>query len=168
MEPKKYPFIHAINHSIAASRPGSWLYARTLQQTDWLFSLLTGGRTTMSGLLAGLPVVWVTAIGAKSGRSRTIPLVYISHESDPNAFSLIASNFGQRHHPGWYYNLKANPQVTCRLKGCIGKYIAREASGEEYDHIWERAGSVYRGYPLYKQRASHRTIPIMTLTPVTE
>lgn len=168
MEPKKYPFIHSMNQKIASSRPGAWFCARTLHHFDRAFLFLSGGRTTMSSLLAGLPVVWVTAIGAKSGRPRTIPLICIPHDSDANSFGLIASNFGQRHHPAWYYNLKANPRVTCRLKGRTSEYIARETSGEEYDRIWERGVSISSGYSLYKQRVGQRTIPIMAVTPVSE
>ena len=168
MEPKKYPFIHSMNQRISASRLGAWFYARTLHHFDRAVLFLSGGRATMSGLLAGLPVVWVTAIGAKSGRPRTIPLLCIPDDSDANSFGLIASNFGQSHRPAWYHNLKANPRVTCRLNGNTGEYIAREVSGKEYEKIWERGASIYLGYPLYKQRVGQRTIPVMSLTPVSK
>lgn len=168
MEPKNYPFIHSMNQKIAASRPGAWLYARTLPSFDRAFMALSGGRMSMTGLLAGLPVVWVTAIGAKSGRTRTVPILCIPHDSDSSAFGLIASNFGQRNHPAWYYNLKANPRATCRLKGHTGEYMAREAGGEEYERIWERGASIYLGYPLYKERVGQRTIPILVLSPVSK
>lgn len=166
MEPKKYPFIHSMNQKIATTRLGSWFYARTLHHFDRAFLLLSGGRTTMSSLLAGLPVAWVTATGAKSGRPRTVPLVYVPIDPNAHSIALIASNYGQRHNPAWYYNLKANPRVTCRLKDGTREYLARETSGEEYDRIWEHAKSIYLGYSLYKQRASHRNIRIMALTPV--
>lgn len=168
IEPKKYSFIHSMNQRIGATRLGAWFYARMLHPFDRAFFFLTGGRKTLSALLAGLPVVWVTTIGARSGRPRTVPIVCIPIDSDTNAFGLIASNFGQRHHPAWYHNMKANPQVICLLNGRTGEYIARETSGGEYDRIWERGVSFYAGYSLYRQRVGQRTIPIMALTPVPE
>ena len=75
----------------------------------------------------------------------------------------MASNFGQQHYPAWYFNLKANPLATCTLRGQAGEYLAHEAEGAEYDHYWQLAQAAYAGFPLYKERASHRRIPIMVL-----
>ncbi len=159
---------HAINQKIASSRPGAWSFARTLHHIDPLVLRLTGGRSTLTSLLAGAPVVMVTTTGAKSGLPRTVPLLCIRDRSDPDRFALVASNWGQRHYPAWYFNLKANPRATCALAGHVATYGAREASGEEYERFWQRATEAYLGYPLYKQRASHRRIPIMVMTRVTE
>jgi len=126
---------------------------------------LTRGRTNLSILLAGFPEVIVTTIGAKSGQPRTLPLVYIQDDAAPRAFALIASNFGQRHNPAWYYNLIAHPTATCTIDGQTGEYSAREATGAEYNKFWQAAVDTYFGYALYKQRASHRHIPIMIMTP---
>jgi deazaflavin-dependent oxidoreductase (nitroreductase family) len=120
----------------------------------------------MTSLLAGLPVVLVTTTGAKTGRPRTLPLLCIRDESDPNTFALIASNWGQRRNPAWYYNLKTNPRATCTIEGRTGEYIAHEATGEEYERFWRYAENIYIGYPRYKQRAGRRHIPIMVMTPV--
>jgi deazaflavin-dependent oxidoreductase (nitroreductase family) len=117
-------------------------------------------------VLTGLPEVMVTTIGAKSKLPRTLPLVYIRADADAKTFALIASNFGQRHNPAWYYNLKAHPVATCVLDGQTGEYSAREATGAEYDKFWQNTVDTYFGYALYKQRASHRHIPILVLSPV--
>ncbi len=126
---------------------------------------ITRGRTNLSMLLAGFPEVMVTTIGAKSGLPRTLPLVYIRDNTDPRRFALIASNFGQHHNPAWYYNLKTHSTVTCTLDGQTSEYIAHEADGEEYAKFWQAAVDTYFGYALYKQRANHRHIPIMILSP---
>lgn len=164
MESLKYPLFYSINQKFASSRIGAWLYSRTLHHFDRFFLFLTRGRTTLTGLVAGLPVVMVTIIGAKSGRSRDIPLLCIPDAQDGKSFGLIASNFGKAHHPAWYFNLKANPKVTCSFKGHTGEYIAREVTGADYDRIWEQACSIYLGYPLYKQRVGKRRIHIMLMT----
>jgi deazaflavin-dependent oxidoreductase (nitroreductase family) len=160
-----YSVLHRAGQGISSTKPGSWFFARTLHHFDRAFLALTGGRATLSTLLAGLPEVMVTTIGAKSGLMRTLPLVYIRDDTDPRTFALIASNFGQHHNPAWYYNLKAHPAVTCTLDGQTGEYVAREATGEEYAKFWQAAVDTYFGYALYKTRASHRHIPIMILSP---
>ncbi|MGI9624154.1 MAG: nitroreductase family deazaflavin-dependent oxidoreductase, partial [Acidimicrobiales bacterium] len=62
---------------------------------------MTGGKTTVPGLLAGLRVVMLTTTGAKSGEPRTMPLVGIPSDGD---LAVIGSNFGQGPTPGWVYN----------------------------------------------------------------
>ena len=79
--------------------------------------------------------------------------------------ALIASSFGRKHNPGWYYNLKAHPECDVSYNGHVKKYVAREITGEEYERYWQLANSFYAGYEKYKQRAAHRHIPIMLLEP---
>lgn len=130
---------------------------------DRLSLQLSKGRFSLSGYLAGWPVINVTTTGAKSGLPRALPLIGIP---DSEKIVLIASNFGRPHHPGWYYNLKANPEARLSFRGQSGKYFAREATEVERQHYWQMATQVYIGFPLYQQRAGARRIPIMILTPV--
>lgn len=56
-------------------------------------------------------------------------------------------------------------------KSVVGKVLRRElvdmeAAGEEYERFWQYAENTYIGFPLYKQRAGPRHIPIMVMTPV--
>ena len=104
----------------------------------------------------------VTTIGAKSGQPRTLPLVAVP---DGENVILIASNFGQKHHPAWYYNLRAHPEVQLTYEGKTVTYLACETSSEERERCWQKAAQLYSGYTVYKQRASHRQIPVLLLTP---
>jgi deazaflavin-dependent oxidoreductase (nitroreductase family) len=151
---------------IAASRPGAWFFSRTLHHFDRAVLALTGGRTTLAAVMAGLPVVVLVTTGAKSGLSRENPLLYIRDESNPSTFAIVGSNWGQRRYPAWYFNLKANPHAVCSIRGKTGEYLAHEAVGDEYERFWQRATNTYIGFPLYKQRASGRRIPIMVMTPL--
>lgn len=87
---------------------------RTLYHFDLPVLRLSRGRYSVTSLLAGLPVVTVTTIGAKSGQPRSLPLVAIP---SGEAVILIASNFGQAHHPAWYYNLRAHLAVQLTRDG---------------------------------------------------
>lgn len=110
-------------------------------------------------------MVFVTMTGARSGLTRTVPLLCIRDERDPSTFALIATNWGQARYPAWYFNLKANPRVACTIAGKKGQYIAHETVDEEYARFWQLAVDTYAGYPSYRQRIHGRNIPIMVLTP---
>ena len=165
MPRRKYPLFHELSQKLASTSFGARLSARLFHRLDRFVLALTGGRTTLASLLTGLPLVMLTTTGAKSGQQRTLPLLRIRDETDSRRFALIASNWGQRHYPAWYYNLKANPRATCLIEGQTGDYTAHEAGGEEYARFWNYATDTYAGYSLYKQRIGDtRRIPIMVLT----
>jgi deazaflavin-dependent oxidoreductase (nitroreductase family) len=166
MTTKKYNPFNRLMQKIAYSRPGAWFYARALPHLDRLVLKLSRGRTNLTSLVTGLPVVFITTRGARSGLKRTLPLLYIQDEHDPDSFALIASNWGQAHYPAWYFNLKADPQAVCAIEGRTADYLAREVSGEEYERIWQAAVDLYIGYSAYKQRVGKRHIPVFVMTPV--
>ena len=148
-------------HRFSMLRPVSSFFARKMHRIDGWVLKLTNGKYTLSEI-AGWPIVQVTTIGAKTGKSYTLPLVGLS---DGEKIALIASSFGRQHNPGWYYNLKAFPECDAQFNGRSGKYVARETHGEEREKYWQMAVSCYKGYELYKVRAAHRQIPVMVLEP---
>lgn len=149
----------------AASPPGAWIFARVLQRLDEPVLRLTGGRATLASLLAGLPVVVLTTTGARSGQPRSVPLVGLP--VGQNAYAVIASNFGQHHHPAWSHNLRARPEAELTISGRSRSVRATIAEGERREAIWRQALRVYPGYADYARRASHREIVVWVLDPVT-
>ncbi|MGB9639489.1 MAG: nitroreductase family deazaflavin-dependent oxidoreductase [Anaerolineales bacterium] len=151
---------------ISSTKLGAQILARILPPLDrWWFRTFST-KSTLTGIILGFPMVMVTTIGAKSGLPRTTPLLYIRDEENPATFALIATNFGQEKYPAWYFNLKANPRATCTLNGITQQYLAREITGEEYQHYWNLATNTYFGYQLYRQRIHTRPIPILLLEPI--
>jgi deazaflavin-dependent oxidoreductase (nitroreductase family) len=123
----------------------------------------SGNRINLFGVVAPrVPVGMLTATGAKSGKQRRIPLLYVPHEGN---VLLIASKAGAAKNPAWYHNLKANPEVEFAGRGEKGSYVAREAKGRERDSLWVVVNDVYEGYDTYQGRAGERKIPIMVLEP---
>ncbi len=154
---------HPLIRKLAATNFGIWLLSGTLNRIDRPLLRLSRNRTSFTSILAGLPVIVLTSTGAKSGLPRTTPLVALV---DGDKVILIASYFGSAKHPAWYYNLKANPEVSLSHRGQSGQYRARTSSGEEREHYWQMAASLYPGYSLYKQKAGDRQIPVVVLKPV--
>jgi len=146
---------------LTASRAGSAVLAHTLNRLDRVVATLTGGRHTATAILAGVPVLTVETIGARSGRLHRVTLLAIPRGQD---LILIATAFGSRKHPAWYHNLRAHPAVDVRRNQVTGRYRAREATGEERETCWRQATAVYPGYADYLRRAG-RYIPVLLLTP---
>lgn len=152
---KRNPFPRAFNR----------LAAKVAPPLDKLVMRLSGGRFSVLEPLSRLPVVEITCIGRKSGKERVVPLVYVTDPDQPERFAIIATNFGQKSFPAWYYNIQANPHVKGNIKGDEHQYVARELEldSEEYNYFWDLAVKTYFGYAEYKEATSHRTIPIFVL-----
>lgn len=158
---KKIPSWQRIFQQFLALRPVTALVAPILHHADSLMLRLSAGKLTFTQI-SGLPVIELTTTGAKSGKKRTLPL---AGYPDGEKIILVASNFGQAYLPAWYHNLKANPECRVTKRGKSKVYIARETSGQEYEHYYDLAISYYIGYEVYKQRARHREVPVMVLEP---
>lgn len=147
---------------LIATRPAAWTLARTIHHIDAAAFRLSGGRTTASAVVSGLPIITLTTIGAKSRQPRSVTLVGIP---DGERLILIASNWGQAAHPAWYHNIRANPEVAVSRDGHSRRYTARELAGAERDAAWARAVALYPGYEGYAARAG-RAIPVIRLEPL--
>jgi deazaflavin-dependent oxidoreductase (nitroreductase family) len=162
-QPKKSPGWQNLVKLMVASRPGAWFFARTLHHFDRLTLKLSGGKQTLTAILSGLQVVTVTTIGAKSGAPRSVPLIPLP---EGDKLVLIASNYGQKSHPSWYYNLRAHPEAQVTYRGKTTYYSVRQADPVEAEAYWKEAAEIYIGYAVYRQRASQRQIGVFVLTPV--
>jgi deazaflavin-dependent oxidoreductase (nitroreductase family) len=152
--------IQRLLRRFASSGVGSWLFARVLHHVDRPVHRLTRGRHTFGSLVSGLPVVMLTTTGARSGQRRSVPVLGIP---TPDGLAVIASSFGQREHPGWYYNLRANPEGEVTADGATRRFRAVEAEGERRARIWARGLAVYPGWATYERRAAHRRIAVFVL-----
>lgn len=145
---------------IAGSRFGAWLYLHVFPPIDRVLLSVSRGRLSVS---IGQPILLLTTSGARTGRRRTTPLMYVT---EGEQLVVIGSNGGRRHHPAWYHNLRARPEATVLAPGTHGRYFARKAGGEERARLWQKALAVNPGYAAYQERAGDRRIPIMVLMPL--
>jgi deazaflavin-dependent oxidoreductase (nitroreductase family) len=127
--------------------------------TAWAYRA-TGGKIG-GKFLRGAPVMLVTTTGRKSGEPRTVPLIYLEDGDD---LVIVASKGGMSHHPAWYRNLEANPDVEVEIGSERRKMRARRASDEEKAELWPRLTQIYRDYDDYQARTD-RNIPVVVLSP---
>lgn len=134
--------------------------ASVLPPLDRFVYRITRGRAMVSSVLAGLPVVLLTVVGARSGEPRTVPVLGFPLGGD---LVVVASNWGRPRHPAWYHNLRACPDATVTVHGQATPVVARETHGTERERLWESARSVYPGLAAYSRRAADRRIPVVVL-----
>lgn len=158
---RKPNVLQKLIHSFLMWRAVTAFFAPRVHRLDKTILKLTRGKFTLSEIL-GWNIIQLTTLGAKTGQPRTMPLIGLF---DGEKIALIASSFGRKHNPAWYYNLKAHPECQVQSSQRTGAYIARETEGDEYKKYWQLGVSYYEGYEKYKERASHRHIPVMLLEP---
>ena len=119
----------------------------------------TGGKSM--GTLAGRDVCVATMKGARSGKIRHVPLMYVPYK---DGVLLVASLGGAPKHPTWYYNLVAHPDIEVQVKDRILKLRAHRASKEEKAEVWPTCVEHYPDYDLYQRRTT-RDIPVFICLP---
>jgi len=147
---------------VSSSRPGAWLFSKTLHHVDRLMLRLSRGRATVPGVLAGLPVITLATTGARTKQRREVPLVGVPCGDE---IAVIGTRFGQPRTPSWYFNLRAEPRAELGYRGRTVSVVAREADGDEREAAWERGCQIYAGYQAYARRIDHRQIHVMVLEP---
>jgi len=152
--------LHRANRAFAATKPGAWFFSKTIQRFDGVVQRLTKGRTTFTEALAGLPVVYLTTVGRRSGTARIAPLIAVPIGDD---LAVIGTNFGGERTPGWVHNLEADPRATAAYRDRTIDVVARAATPDEYEAMFAAGGSIYGGYPKYRSRAAHRDIRVFVL-----
>lgn len=123
---------------------------------------LTGGRAFRGTTDSPAGFLKLTATGRKSGKQRTVHLMYIR---DGSAYVVTASNAGKPRNPGWYYNLRSSPQVSIQAHGTQMRVTAAVADPEKRKELWARLVEIAPMYAGYEKRAQ-RDIPMVFLRPV--
>lgn len=111
-----------------------------------------GGRVAQFG--GPSRILLLTTKGARSGRARTTPMMYIA---DGDRLVVYASNVGSQRHPAWYHNVLAHPDVTVEVATERFEATATVTTGEEREKLWRLFP-----FPDHQER-TRRQIPVITL-----
>ncbi len=132
---------------------------KAVTRTHVLLHRLTGGRLFNS--LGGDDVCFVTMKGAKTGRTLTIPLMYVPYR---DGVLLVASLGGAPRNPAWYHNLVKHPDIAVSHRSLRMKLRARLATPDEKPDLWPICDQHYAPYADYRKRTT-RDIPIFVCEP---
>lgn len=132
--------------------------------SDWNVKIIEEFRANdgkVGGPFAGAPLVLLTTTGARSGKARTNPLMYLP---EGERVYVFASKAGAPDNPDWYHNIKKHPIVTVEQGDRTYEAEAVEVTGAERDRLYAEQASRYPGFAEYAEKAE-RTIPVIELRP---
>jgi deazaflavin-dependent oxidoreductase (nitroreductase family) len=81
---------------------------------------------------------------------------------DGDRLLVIASNAGALHHPDWYHNLLAHPNVTVEADGETYAASAIAMTGEERARLFAQIAAHYPFFNGHQAKIS-REIPVVAL-----
>ena len=81
---------------------------------------------------------------------------------DGSAYVITASAGGADRHPGWFFNVRSNPNVTIQVKDRQIRAMAEVASPEKKSELWLQLLKVAPNFASYQRRTS-RNIPMVIL-----
>jgi deazaflavin-dependent oxidoreductase (nitroreductase family) len=108
----------------------------------------------------GVPTLLITTTGAKTGRRIRQALIY--GRSEAGGYVVVASKGGAPTHPGWFFNLQANPKVTVQVGAEVFEAVPRVAEGAERAALWTQMNGIWPPYDEY-QTKTDRVIPVVVL-----
>ena len=114
----------------------------------------------------GRGLIIMHTVGAKSGDERLAPVAALPHDG---GWLVCASKAGAPTHPGWYYNLVANPRFE--IEAALPEdgietvpIVARELTDDaEYDAAWATFTASYPGFIEYTKTTEGRRMPLFQL-----
>lgn len=120
----------------------------------------SGGRI---GAFGDAPVLLLTTTGAKSGRRRTTPMMYLADDQDRDRVYVFASAAGADRDPAWLANLLAHPAE-------VEVEIGREQLGAEPEvlsepgraSIFSLQADRFPAFGAYQEKTD-RQIPVVAL-----
>jgi len=132
----------------------------------WLFVplhrlLFRMSRGRLLGRLEGSGVLILVTTGRRSGKPCSSPLLYFQFEESGDLI-VVASNYGQDHHPEWYLNIEKNSKVSVEMSGGSFAAEARITQGREHSELYDKVvakNARFARYLIY----TAREIPVIAL-----
>ena len=119
-------------------------------------------RLTGTKRFRGARLLYLTTVGRKSGKLRTVPLAFVRDDED---YVVAASNGGSDWEPGWWLNLQSEPQATIEVDGTEVPITARAVEHDDRDRLWQRLSDQLDTYDGYQSKV-RRQIALVRLQPV--
>ena len=114
----------------------------------------------VGGYFEGASMLLLHNVGARTGRHRVNPLVYLS---DGDRYVIFATKGGAPTNPDWYYNLLANPDIEIEVgTETIPVHAAEIQDDQERETLYARQIERRPGFADYPKKTNRR-IPVVAL-----
>jgi deazaflavin-dependent oxidoreductase (nitroreductase family) len=115
----------------------------------------TGGRFSLTGRA---PVLLLTTTGRRTGKARTVPLLYL-RDGDRVVICNVNPGF-ERPNP-WVLNLRAQPRAQVQIGRDTITMRARPVSEDELDRYWPRLAKLWPAYQTFYDRGGKRSVFVL-------
>jgi F420H(2)-dependent quinone reductase len=139
---------------IGSTRAGTRLIGNLISPLQCRIILATDGRVT----LTRKPVLLLTAIGRRTGRRRTVPLLFVRDHDNLVVCNVRPPSEGPN---PWPLNVRANPEVTVRISGTTEQRVAREALPDEIERLWPSLVELWPAYERFFAQTHERAIFVL-------
>lgn len=130
------------------------------ETSDWNSKIIEEFRANegrVGGPFEGAPLLLLHTAGAKSGKERVNPMMYLDLDGHRYVF---ASKGGADTNPDWYHNLVAHPEVTVEVGTETYAADAMPITSDARDRIYVEQARRYPGFAEYAEKTT-RTIPVV-------
>lgn len=137
--------------------------------SDWNTQVIeefraNGGKVAQFG---DAPLVILHTVGARTGKLREIPLV-AQLDSDGQPACVFASKAGAQSHPDWYFNLKANPQISIEYGANTFRAEMTELPADEAASKLAVQAEIMPQFGEYVEKAAPRVIPAFAISALSD
>jgi deazaflavin-dependent oxidoreductase (nitroreductase family) len=136
------------------------LALKTMNRVHRAILAVSGGRIGWNA--GGMTALQLHTIGRTTGERRSVMLT-CPIEVDGNPV-VVASRGGDDHHPAWFLNLQAHPEVEVTMRGETRPMLATVVPDDERAALWKQVTAAQKRYAGYQKR-TERAIPLVILTP---
>ena len=129
---------------------------------DWNTKIIEEFRANdgkVGGNFEGAPLLLLHTKGAKTGKDRVHPIMYLPAG---DRYAVFASYAGAPKNPAWFNNLVANPDVTVEMGRETFQARATVAERAERDRLYRQQAELYPGFAEYEEKTD-RVIPVVLL-----
>lgn len=113
----------------------------------------------VGGMFEGAPLLLLTHTGAKSGRKRVCPVMFVD---DGDRTLIFATNAGGPNNPAWYHNVLVNDEVTIETGAETYRATALPVTGEERDRLYTESAAKVSALADYQSKTERR-IPVVVV-----
>ncbi len=115
----------------------------------------TGGRLSLTGRA---PVLLLTTTGRRTGKARTVPLLYIR---DGDRLVICNVNPGFERPNPWTLNLRAGPHAQVQIGRGTSRVQAHVASEDELDRYWPQLTKMWPAYQAFYDKGGKRSVFVL-------
>jgi deazaflavin-dependent oxidoreductase (nitroreductase family) len=133
--------------------------ARTVNTANIALYRRSKGR--VGGTVKGHPVLLLTVPGRKTGKPRTVPVLYLDHDG---GYLIAGTAGGLKAEPQWMRNLKAADRAHIQIGDEDVDVNVRIADDAERDRLWRDVVLARAPFFAKYEEKSGRVIPIAVLT----